>query len=87
MSVNLEELTKIYESRLISCWEHTPIVLAEGKGCIVKDVEGKEYIDCTAQAWTLSVGHSHPRVISAVKEQIDKLATAFLVIKTFLCFC
>jgi len=44
---------------------------------MVKDVEGKEYLDATAQAWTLSVGHSHPRIIKAVKEQIGSLATAF----------
>jgi len=77
MSVNLNELKKIGERRLIGCWEHSSVILTEGKGCKVKDITGKEYIDCTAQAWTLSVGHSHPKVIRAVEEQIEKLATAF----------
>ena len=77
MSVNVKELKKRGERRLIGCWEHTPLILTEGRGCTVKDIEGKEHVDCTAQAWTLSVGHSHPRVIDAVKDQIEKLANAF----------
>lgn len=77
MSMSIDELKNIGERRLIGCWEHTSVIMTEGKGCTVRDSTGKEYIDCTAQAWTLSVGHSHPRVIGAVKEQIDKLATAF----------
>jgi len=77
MSVNADELRNIGQRRLIGCWEHTSLILAEGKGCVVKDITEKEYIDCTAQAWTLSVGHSHPRVIEAVKDQVEKLATTF----------
>ncbi|MFN3309441.1 MAG: aminotransferase class III-fold pyridoxal phosphate-dependent enzyme, partial [Anaerolineales bacterium] len=49
-----------------------PIVVSHGKGSTLYDLEGKAYIDCTAQAWSLSVGYSHPKVISAVCEQIKK---------------
>ena len=77
MSINLDELQSIGQRRLIGCWEHTPTIMTEGEGCIIRDITGKEYLDCTAQAWTLSVGHSHPRVIGAVKDQIEKLANVF----------
>jgi len=50
-----------------------PLVLAEGTGRRVTDVEGKEYLDFFGGILTVSVGHSHPRVVEAAKEQIDKL--------------
>jgi len=50
-----------------------PIMIESGKGSVVKDSNGKEYIDCTSQAWTYNIGVSHPKVIAAVKEQIDKI--------------
>ena len=50
-----------------------PIIIESGKGAILKDSNGKEYIDCTSQAWSYNIGFSHPRVIEAVKEQVDKI--------------
>jgi 4-aminobutyrate aminotransferase/4-aminobutyrate aminotransferase/(S)-3-amino-2-methylpropionate transaminase len=45
--------------------------LVSGKGVYTYDIEGKEYIDCTSQAWALHMGYSHPEINAAVKEQID----------------
>ena len=50
-----------------------PVIIESGKGAILKDINGKEYIDCTSQAWSFNIGFSHPRIIEAVKEQIDKI--------------
>ncbi len=50
-----------------------PIIVDSGKGAVIKDTTGKEYIDCTSQAWTYNVGASHPKVIEAVQEQILKI--------------
>lgn len=49
-----------------------PVVIARGEGARVWDTRGNEYIDCTAQAWSLNVGYSHPKVIAAVTEQIKR---------------
>lgn len=49
-----------------------PFVVARGEGARVWDTNGREYIDCTAQAWSLNVGYSHPKVVAAVTEQIKK---------------
>jgi len=49
-----------------------PIVVDHGIGSSVWDKTGKEYIDCTSQAWSLNVGYCHPRVTQAVAEQIQK---------------
>lgn len=50
-----------------------PVLIESGKGAVIKDIYGKEYIDCTSQAWTYNIGVSHPRVIEAVKEQLEKI--------------
>jgi alanine-glyoxylate transaminase/(R)-3-amino-2-methylpropionate-pyruvate transaminase len=50
-----------------------PLVLVEGKGTRVKDIEGKKYLDFFGGILTISVGHSNPRVNAAVKGQMDKL--------------
>lgn len=49
-----------------------PLVVESGKGCIVKDVDGNEYIDFNSGLVCLNVGHSHPRVVSAIKGQCDR---------------
>lgn len=48
-------------------------LMVEGKGCIVKDIKGKEYIDCSSQAWVLNTGYSNEYVIEAAFEQAKKL--------------
>jgi len=50
-----------------------PIIVDSGKGAIIQDTNGKEYIDCTSQAWTYNVGVSHPKVLEAVQEQVKKI--------------
>jgi len=44
-----------------------PLVVDHGNGACLYDKNGKEYIDCTSQAWTLTIGYSHPTVTAAVK--------------------
>jgi len=51
-------------------------VLVSGQGSRVTDIDGKSYIDCTAQAWTLALGYNHPEVIEAAVAQIRTLAHA-----------
>jgi len=49
-----------------------PLVVESGKGCIVKDVDGNEYIDFNSGLVCLNVGHNHPQVITAIKDQCDR---------------
>jgi 4-aminobutyrate aminotransferase len=49
-----------------------PFVIESGKGCIVKDVDGNEYIDFNSGLVCMGVGHSHPRVVAAIKNQCDR---------------
>jgi 4-aminobutyrate aminotransferase-like enzyme len=50
-----------------------PVVLAEGKGMRVRDLDGKEYLDFFGGILTVSVGHANEQVNAAVKAQLDRL--------------
>ena len=49
-----------------------PLVIERGEGNIVVDVDGNEFIDMNAGLAVCSVGHSHPKVVKAIKDQVDK---------------
>lgn len=49
-----------------------PLVIESGKDCVVRDVDGNEYIDFNSGLVCLNVGHNHPKVIEAVKKQCDR---------------
>lgn len=49
------------------------IVLTEGKGTRVRDLDGRDYLDFFGGILTISVGHANDRVNAAVKAQIDRL--------------
>ena len=50
-----------------------PVVLARGEGVYVYDVEGKRYYDFLSAYSAVNQGHCHPKIISALKEQAEKL--------------
>jgi adenosylmethionine-8-amino-7-oxononanoate aminotransferase len=55
---------------------HSYPVAASGHGVTICDTAGKEYIDASGGAAVSCLGHSHPDVLRAMREQIDKLAYA-----------
>lgn len=50
-----------------------PIVIAEAEGVWVKDPEGNRYMDMLSSYSALNQGHRHPKIIQAVKDQLDKV--------------
>jgi 4-aminobutyrate aminotransferase / (S)-3-amino-2-methylpropionate transaminase / 5-aminovalerate transaminase len=48
---------------------YLPIMIAEGNGAIVTDVDGNSFVDFTGGVGCLNVGHAHPRVVAAVQDQ------------------
>src|SRR5215211_4787628 len=53
-----------------------PVVVERAEGAHIWDADGTEYIDCFAGIAVNNAGHRHPRVIAAVKEQLDKVVHA-----------
>ncbi|MDN4494530.1 glutamate-1-semialdehyde 2,1-aminomutase [Ureibacillus aquaedulcis] len=52
-----------------------PIFMESGKGAIIKDIDGNEYIDYVLSWGPLILGHSHPEVVEAIQEQVAKGAS------------
>ncbi len=65
MSVEERLMANVYAKR--------PIVITRGRGALLWDINGKEYIDCTGSYGVCIVGHSHPRVVGAIRRQAETL--------------
>ncbi|MGH3104915.1 MAG: 4-aminobutyrate--2-oxoglutarate transaminase [Gaiellaceae bacterium] len=58
-----------------------PIVVQEGRGAALVDVDGNTFIDFTGGVGCLNVGHSHPKVVAAAQEQLERFAhTDFTIV-------
>jgi 4-aminobutyrate aminotransferase/(S)-3-amino-2-methylpropionate transaminase len=51
-----------------------PVVIARGSGATLTDVDGNTFIDFTGGVGCLNVGHSHPKVVEAAQQQLEKFA-------------
>ncbi len=52
-----------------------PLPIAGGEGRYFWDYAGKRYLDFASQLVNLSIGHQHPKLVAAIKDQADKLCT------------
>src|SRR5205814_8887555 len=51
---------------------YLPVVISEGRGAAITDVDGNTFIDFTGGVGCLNVGHAHPHVVAAVQEQASR---------------
>ncbi len=51
-----------------------PLVIERGKGALLWDVHGREYIDANSSIWTNLHGHNHPKINAAIRGQLAKVA-------------
>ena len=56
-------------------YQRFPVTIERGLGAHVWDADGKEYIDCMGGYGVALVGHCNPRVVKAIKTQLDKIIT------------
>ena len=59
-----------------------PLALAEGEGVWLRDLEGREYLDFFTGILVTSLGHAHPRVVDAIRQQAARLPHASTVYVT-----
>jgi len=63
-----------FENRLMAnVFAKRPVVITRGKGALLWDINGKEYVDCMGSYGVALLGHSHPRIVKAVCEQAETL--------------
>jgi len=59
----------------------TSSYVVSAKGAIVRDVDGRDFIDFSSGIGVMNVGHSHPKVVAAIKDQAEKFThTCFMVL-------
>ena len=61
--VNLEK------KHLLQTYARSPLVIERGKGCWVWDTKGNKYLDFVAGLGVNALGHAHPRILKALREQ------------------
>lgn len=71
--MNEKEIIDAENRLMANVFSKKPIAISQGKGALVWDVNGKEYIDCSSSYGVALLGHSHPRIVQTVCEQASKL--------------
>jgi adenosylmethionine-8-amino-7-oxononanoate aminotransferase len=75
----LEQLVRQDQEHLIHPLHHPrdherPLLVVEGRGAMLKDIEGREYIDGLSCLWNVNAGHGRSELAQAAAEQMSKLA-------------
>ncbi len=68
-----EQIAERERQYLLQTYNRYPVVLARGKGVFVYDIEGKRYLDFVSGLGVNALGHAHPRIVKAIREQAAKL--------------
>ncbi|NDF35031.1 MAG: aspartate aminotransferase family protein [Nitrosopumilaceae archaeon] len=63
------------DNYLGNMYQRFPVTIERGEGAKLYDVNGREYLDCMGGYGVALVGHRNPRVVAALKAQLDKIIT------------
>ena len=74
MNEIIEKANKYLITRMVK--KIQPVVIEEARGAIIKDITGKEYIDCFAGISVVNSGHCQPKIVEAAIKQAKKLVHA-----------
>ena len=72
--MNTQQLIEMEKKYIAPNYKPLDVVIANGSGAWVVDVEGKKYLDCLAAYSALNQGYVHPRVLNVMIEQARKCA-------------
>ena len=73
--MNEKTIIDIETRYLANVFSKKPVVITKGKGALLWDINGKEYVDCASSYGVALLGHCHPKVVEAVKAQVEQLIT------------
>jgi acetylornithine/N-succinyldiaminopimelate aminotransferase len=71
--MTLSELQEIERTSVIPSYARLPVEFVRGEGARLWDAEGNEYLDFLCGISVTSVGHCHPRVVEAIRDQAGRL--------------
>src|SRR5499427_9577747 len=69
----LDSIAALERQYLLQTYSRYPVVLYRGKGVFLFDLEGKRYLDFVAGIGVNALGHAHPRIVKAIRDQAAKL--------------
>jgi len=73
--VNEKTIMETENRYLANVFSKKPIVITRGKGALLWDINGREYVDCASSYGVAALGHCHPKVVAAIKSQAEQLIT------------
>src|SRR5881398_98491 len=77
--LDARRIQELDEQYVLHSWsvqsQISPLAVAGGEGRYFWDFDGNRYLDFASQLVNVSIGHQHPKVVAAIKEQADKLCT------------
>jgi len=74
--MNTSDMRMVEDAHLARFYAKKPVTIVRGRGALVFDSEGREYIDFTGSYGTCIVGHAHPKVAEAIADQARKLISS-----------
>jgi acetylornithine/N-succinyldiaminopimelate aminotransferase len=74
--VSLADLQELERASVVPSYARLPVEFVRGEGSRMWDSEGNEYLDFLCGISVTSLGHCHPRVVAAVREQVGRLMHA-----------
>jgi acetylornithine/LysW-gamma-L-lysine aminotransferase len=78
IKLNKEKIIETEQAFMAPLFWKRPLVIERGKGSYLFDVEDKEYLDFTSNYGVAITGHSHPRMVQAIKDQAKKLISCHM---------
>src|SRR5947209_18592734 len=66
---SLEEIVELDRRWLLQTYNRYPVAFARGKGVFLYDLDGRRYLDFVAGLGVNALGHAHPRIVKAIREQ------------------
>jgi taurine--2-oxoglutarate transaminase len=79
MAITNDDVRQLDRSYVFHSWSMqgnlNPMVIAGAKGCELWDYDGNTYLDFSSQLVNVNIGYQHPRVLAAMKAQLEALTT------------
>jgi acetylornithine/N-succinyldiaminopimelate aminotransferase len=72
-SKKIDQIVERASQVLMTTYARIPVAFEKGQGCRLWDQDGRVYLDFLAGIAVTALGHSHPRVVEAIKDQAEKL--------------
>ncbi len=72
-NMSFDQVKALYDRYVIGCLTRSPIAFERGEGSLIYDTDGNRYIDLMPGWGTTTIGHCHPKVVTAVQRQAARL--------------